>query len=294
LAFSADPAQPVLLASDLQSEPAGRGAQVFRGAESASRAPQATGAIISIEDGVATINLGSLDGVAKGSELQLFRDGQSTQPVGRLVATTVFRERARGRIIAGEEIQVGHQVRVSGVVHLGALMEQVDALSSQGDAEAARKTAEKAVAWAESASVLSGQKRKALQRLAALEYQAGALQAAESHYRSAVESLNAQPPASSLERSAAWNSLAVLHMLRGDYDGAEAALAQAVSASPKTDIAYGRSANNLGVLAELRGDRRKAEAHYADALHAFGGAADSPAHERRVVETNLTRIKGLR
>jgi Flp pilus assembly protein TadD len=80
-------------------------------------------------------------------------------------------------------------------------------------------------------------------------------------------------------------------MLRGDYDGAEAALSHAVSTSPRTDTAYGRSVNNLGVLAELRGDRRKAEALYADAQRAF---ADSPARERRVVETNLTRIRGAR
>ena len=52
--------------------------------------------------------------------------------------------------------------------------------------------------------------------------------------------------------------------------------------------------NNLAVLAELRGDRRKAEALYAEAQRALEEAADSPAQERRVVETNLARIRGLR
>ena len=39
-----------------------------------SRAPQQKGLILSIEDGMATIGLGSLDNLAKGSELQIFRD----------------------------------------------------------------------------------------------------------------------------------------------------------------------------------------------------------------------------
>jgi hypothetical protein len=245
LGFSANPGQPVLLASDLPPEPVGReGTQVFRGPAPASRAPRPAGKIVSIEDGEVTINLGSLDGLAKGSELQVFRDERSTQPIGRLIVTTVFRERARGRIPAGQEIAVNHQVRVAGA---------------------------------------------ALERLAALEYQAGSLQAAEKHYQSAIDGQG-----SFGEQSVALNNLAVLHMLRGDYDGAEAPLNQAVAKSPKTNILYGRSVNNLGVLAELRGDRRKAEALYTDAQRAFAGVADSPAQDRRAVETNLARIRGFR
>jgi hypothetical protein len=289
LGFSANPGQPVLLASELETEPVRReGNPIFRGPEAANRSPQPAGAIVSIEDGLATINLGSLDGLAKGIELQVFRDERS---IGRLMVTTIFRERARGRILAGQEIQIHDQVRVAGVVHLGALLDQVDALSGRGDPGAARTMAEKAVAWAESANVPPGEKRKALERLAALEYRAGSLQAAERHYQSAADTESA---ASFDERSVALNNLAVLHMLRGDYDGADAPLSQAVSTSPKPGIAYGRSVNNLGVLAELRGDRRKAEALYADALRAFAAVADSPAQERQVVETNLARIKGLR
>ena len=75
LGFSADTGQPVLLASQLQPEAAGSPSeQVFRGPEPAGRSPQPAGKIVSIEDGVATINLGSLDGLAKGSELPVFRD----------------------------------------------------------------------------------------------------------------------------------------------------------------------------------------------------------------------------
>jgi tetratricopeptide (TPR) repeat protein len=294
LASSAKPGQPVLLMSVLQPGPSGEGTAVFRGAEPASRSPQPTGAIVSIEDGLAAIDLGSLDGLAKGSELRIFRDERSTQAVGRLMVTTVFRERARGRIVAGQEIRLHNRVRVAGATHVGALLEQVDRLSKQGDPDAARRMAERAAEWAEAASLPPGEVRKVLERLGALEYQAGSLPPAEKHYQSVVDSLNAEPPASLQEQSTAFNNLAVLHMLRGDYNGAEAPLGQAVSLPPKTDVARGRGLNNLGVLAELRGDRRKAEALYTDALRVFAGAADSPAQERRAVETNLARLRGPR
>ena len=90
------------------------------------------------------------------------------------------------------------------------------------------------------------------------------------------------------------DNLAVLHLLRGDYDGAQAPLSEAVSKSLKTESMYGRSLNNLGVLAELRGDRRKAQALYADALGAFAGIPDASAQERHMVETNLARLGSSR
>ena len=132
-----------------------------------------------------------------------------------------------------------------------------------------------------------------MERLAALEYQAGSLQAAEKHYQSAVDSLKAEPQASAREQAVAFNNLAVLHLLRGDYEGAEAPLSQAVLKSPTADRVHGRSVNNLGVLAELHGDRRKAEALYTDALRAFASIQDSSEQERRVVETNLARLRSL-
>lgn len=295
LAFSAKPGQPVLLASDLQSKPAHReGAPVFRSLESERRSPRLTGSVVSIEDGLATIDLGSLDGLAKGSELRVFRDERSTQPIGRLMVATVFRERARGRILAGHEIQANNRVRVADTAYFGALLQQVSALSGRGDADAARTMAEKAVGWAETANVPPAERRKALERLAALEYQGGSLEAAEKHYQLAVDSLKSEPLASAREQSGTLNNLAVLRLLRGDNEGAEAPLSQAVSKSPTTDSVYGRSVNNFGVLAELRGDRQKAEALYTDALRALAGIPDSSAQERRVVETNLARVRSAR
>lgn len=282
LLSSAKPGQPVLLASGLQ--PAADGAPVFRGPSPDSRAPRPLGSIVSMEDGQASVNLGSLDGLANGSELQIVRD---SRPIGRLAVTTVFRERARGRILADQPVRVNDQVRVAGAAHLDALLEQVEAVSARGDPDGARSLAEKTVQWAETADVTPAKKGSAYAQLAALEYRAGLLEAAETHLRLAATSL---PPG---EQPAAWNTLAVLEMLRGDYPAAEAPLNRAISASPKSDLAYARSANNLGVLAELRGDRRKAEAFYADALRTFAAVAGAPALERQAVEANLARSKGL-
>jgi Flp pilus assembly protein TadD len=294
LAFLAKSGQPVLLATDLQPEPPGSsGSQIFRSPEPDSRAPRPAGSIVSIEDGLATIDLGSVDGLAKGSEVRVFGGERSAQPIGRLVVTTVFRERARAQV-GGQAIRVNNQVRVAGAAFLGALLEHADALSGRGDSGAARTMAEKAVQWAETAKLPPSERRKALERLAALEYQAGLFQAAEKHYQSAVDSLNAAPSLSFREGSVALNNLAVLRLLRGDYDGAQVLLEQVVSGSPKPDSVYGQSMNNLGVLAELRGDQRKAKALYADALLAFAGMPDSSGQERRSVETNLARLRSSR
>jgi hypothetical protein len=244
--------RPVLLASGLQPTPTDKdGAPVFRSPQTSSRAPWAAGSILSVEDGMAAIDLGSLDGLAKGSELLIFRDDQSTEVIGRLQVTTVFRERARGRLIDGQRVRVKARVRVEGPAHLAALLDQVDALYNRGDADAAYRLAEQASGWAEAAQV---------------------------------------PPVRQVEF---WNQLAVLRMLRADYQGAEAPLNRAAATSPKTDLTYARSLNNLGVLAELRGDRRNAESQYADALGALAGVREPAEQERRAVEGNLDRLRGL-
>ncbi len=294
LPLSAKPGQPILLAS-VESAPARRdGAPVFRGAEPRSRVPRPAGSITSVDGEAATIDLGSLDGLVKGTELAVFRDERFTQPIGRLLVTTVFRERSRGRLLAGREVLLNSRVRVPANAYLGALMQQTDALSSRGEPAAARVIANKAAGWAQTADVQPGQRWRTLEQLAQLEFQTGALQAAEQHYQSAVDGLSAEPRASAGERSVAFNDLAVLRMLRGNYESVEVLLNEAGSKSAATDGTSGRSLNNLGVLAELRGDRRKAETLYVNALRALSDIPNAASRERAAVEANLARVRSSR
>ena len=235
--------RPVLLASGLHPNQAPNQTEVFRGAETDLRAPQTAGSIVSIEEDLATIDLGSLDGLDQGSELPVFREGLSTQPIGRLQVTTVFRERARARIVDGK-VQANDAVRVEDAAHLTALVERVDALYNRGDADAAYTAAEQAAQWLEHTSL---------------------------------------PPARQAEL---WNQLAVMRMLRGDYQNAEPPLNRAVSAADAQGL------NNLGVLAELRGDRRAAESHYARALQALSTSNPSNT-DRRTIEANSIQANSI-
>jgi Flp pilus assembly protein TadD len=270
LALSATSTRPILLARDLQIGQVRT--EVFRSADVDSREPQTTGSVIALEKNLAAIDLGSLDGLAKGSEVEVVRGGR---PAGRLIVTTVFRERARAQVASGQ-VRRTDGVRVPSPAHLGALLQQVDAHSGRGDSARARSTAEKAVEWAQSHNLPADE---ALERLGSLEYRAGMLEAAEKRYRAS-------------DSGVALNNLAVFRALRGDYKGAAESLAQAMSKSPKTESVYARSLNNSGVLAELRGDRAKAAAYYSDALRAFAASSDASEEERRAIEANLARTRG--
>jgi hypothetical protein len=257
LALGISNSQPILLAGGLQPTPTDpHGAPVFRGPHTGSRAPRIEGAIVSIDEGLATIDLGSLDGLAKDSELPILRADQPTQPIGRLQVTTVFRERARGRILDGQKPRVNDRVRVDAPTHLAARIQHVDALHNRGDADAAYQAADQASQWLEAAS----------------------------------KNDTATVPAST--QSELWNRLAVLRILRGDYLSAEAPLTRAAALSTGKNIASARSSNNLGVLSELRGDRRDAQSQYTAALQALTGLPDAPEQERRAVQANLARLRG--
>jgi len=124
---------PIFLARSGNSN----GAQ-FRGADSDSRAPKSTGSVASVEDGLITIDLGSLDGLLKGSEVEVIRDGQS---IGKINVSTVFRERARGEAQPGLAIRAHDLVRVSAEAELRAVLDQIDSSMARGDAAAARRVA---------------------------------------------------------------------------------------------------------------------------------------------------------
>lgn len=127
---------PVLLARNADSNPA-----AFRGADAGSRESRATGSIGSIADGIATIDLGSLDGLAKDAEVDVIRDGQA---IGHVKLTTIFRDHSRGEIEGRASIVVKDQVRVPPSARLRAILDRIAAAFARGEAEKAIGIAQQA------------------------------------------------------------------------------------------------------------------------------------------------------
>jgi Flp pilus assembly protein TadD len=257
----ADQSRPVLLASDLRPARSPN-ALVLRGSGAGTkRQPQSSGVIVALEDGEASVNLGSLDGLAKGTVL------------GPIVITTVFRDHARGKVTAGASIHLNDRVQVPPSTHLAAVLHEVDALASSGNMDQARALARNTLS-----SGSSGETRTLLERLAALDYQAGAIDAAREHFEAAANNFYAPPAADPSEQAVTLNSLGALYLLRGDTQSAEKPLNQASSQTAIDPDLHAQILNNLGVLAEMRGDLAKARDDY------------SLAHSQQ----NLTRIANPR
>jgi hypothetical protein len=127
-------APPTLLARNEDSN-----ASAFRGAENDSREPRATGSIGSVADGIATIDLGSLDGLAKDAQVDVIRGGQA---IGQIKLTMIFRDHSRGKI--GGSIGVNDQVRVPPSARLHAVLDQIDAALARGETEKAMSMAQQA------------------------------------------------------------------------------------------------------------------------------------------------------
>jgi len=128
---------PVFLAHRVGTAP------VFRSADSGSRAPRMTGSVTSIANRTVTIDLGSLDGLAKGTDAEVLRDGNV---LGRIRLTTIFRESARAEMPPGLALSVNDSVRVPLPMYLQAALDQIAALSASGDQEGARRIARQAAA----------------------------------------------------------------------------------------------------------------------------------------------------
>lgn len=283
LSASLDPGagKPALLARDLgPTSSSGAAAPIFRSTEPESRAPQPEGSIVALDNLVATVNLGSLDGLAKGAQLEVFH-GSSKQPGARLEVTTIFRDRARGFIPAGSPIQVNDRVRVAAPIYLSAVLEQVGSLADRGDMQAARKIARDALNWAKSNSVAPGETRAILERLAALDYKNGDLSAAEQDYQSLTDGFASPPPASTSEQDAAFNAWGSLLLLRGDT---------ALAATKFRETHDADGLNNAGVLAELRGQTANAQALYEAALRILDKSPSASPRDRQTIEANLARL----
>jgi len=258
----------ILLTSDLQPAPS-HDVLVFRGTNGATRAPKSEGEIVSIEDGVASINLGSIDGLEKGTQLQ----------GGRIVVTTVFRDHARGTISADAAVRAGDPVRVPSSAHLGAILQQVEALRAVGNLKAAHDIAQAALAGG-----TPGETRPLLERLAAIEYQTGAPNAARERYEVAVDNFAQPPAASSTEQASTLASYGALCLLSGDLDRTTDLLGKALAQSPAAAL-KAEILNNLGAVAEVRADPGNAASYYKQAL-----AETTSKSERAVIDANLARV----
>ena len=279
--------QPVLLAEGLVPA-APTATQVFRGEEEPARLPRQIGAIVEIDDGQATIDLGSLDGLGKGTGVEIYRDKSLKHRIGTLTIGTVFRDRARGDAV-GTAFKTQCLVRVSDRDHLEALLQFADDSAARGDFAGGRRAAAQANEWATTAQVSTAERAHTAELLAKLDFQTNDLAAAETHYGAALEIVSADANASADAVAKLQNNVAAVAMLRGDYSTAQKVLDRnAVGLSNKKLQA--ERLNNLGVLAEENGDRNRAAAFYDQALELL---SDGSADERKIVEVNLNRVKGL-
>jgi Tfp pilus assembly protein PilF len=267
-------ATPTILLTDALQPARPRGISLFRGAPAPSRPPKSDGSVLSIQDGIVTVNLGSLDGLAKGTELSVVR----SQQIGRIAITTVFRERARGTIVEGFA-QTDDQVRVPNAEHLAAILQQVDALAANGDLKTALESARDAIATGS-----SGETRPLLERLAALDYQAGAPDAAREHYEVAVNNFDQPPAASPSEEAINFASYGALLLLNDDPQRAGEILQKAL-AKAEDPALRAQILNNLGAATELAGDRAKAAGYYQQAL-----TLKTSKSTRNVTKANLARL----
>ncbi len=280
LTASLDPTagKPTLLARDLAPSASNSVAPVFRSTEPDSRAPQPEGSILATDNFTINVNLGSLDGLTKGSAVDIFH-GASKQPVAQAEVTTVFRDRSRAFLKSRAAIQLNDRVRPALPVYLGAVLDQMNSLAGRGDTQPARKIARDALAWAKSNGIAASQTRNILARLAPLDFHAGDVNGAEQDYQSLTDSFASPPPATVAEQDAAYNAWGSLLLLRGDTSQAAGKFRQTHDAS---------GLNNAAVLAELRGETANAQALYEAALRNLDKSA-SP-YDRQAIESNLSRI----
>jgi hypothetical protein len=285
--------RPRLLASRLgePAEPRSRG-PVSALTPEASRAPQQQGSILALTGGIASVDLGSLDGLANGMELTVVRGTETPVPVGRLIVTSTALERARGRVLSNGALRVGDQVQTSSSVYLSVLAAQVQTRIADDDLTTARTLAERAVAVVESGDVAADSRRAALVQLGAVEYRLRALAEGERHYRLAQAALDTVPAASAAERARISNELGAVLIAEGDYTEAFDVLSVAQSAAAGSAAVAAQVTNNLAALAVLRGDATKAASLYAAALSLVESSPTPSEADRSVIEKNLASLAG--
>jgi hypothetical protein len=281
---------PIILTARL-GESDGAAAPEFRSVESGSRLPKISGLVTSNADGEVEIDLGSLDGLAKGSIVQIAGAPAAARSTGTLTITTVFREHARGRSASGPVPRVGDRVDVAPDVYVAALSDHVAARAASGDTASARALAGQAAEIVQTSNVSSGAGRLALYQAAVLDHAYGSADSAVRNLRLAAAQFESTPVATRDERARILSALGAALIAQDNNDEAERTLRLA------QPIATGRVgahvANNLAALAARRGDRAAADSLYRSALAQAGNAPGLEA-ERRAIQSNLDALTSSR
>ncbi|MEO8075735.1 MAG: tetratricopeptide repeat protein [Acidobacteriota bacterium] len=280
----ADVQHPTFLAAALEMPNVLGRRQEFRTVGSARRLPQSRGTILSVESGAALVDLGAVDGLAKGSVVVLEADPGLNLPEVHAKVTTVFRDQAR--VDLAEEARVGRHVRVAVTANLLALSAVIADGSAAGDAELVRAAASRASTVARSGEAKADARRLVLLQLAALARSRNDAAATQRYLREALQLADAAPPASAAQRSEMLNAIATVAAAAGNLADAEATLRQAQQHAPAGSPAAAQVMNNLGAIAALRGDPVHARTFYQSALALMPSSAQAPG--RVVVEHNLS------
>ena len=277
---------PVFLSAILGGNPTAQ--TECRAGAAPDRLPKQVGSIVSSATGTIEVDLGAVDGLSNGSTLTVVDDSGTATVAERLTVTTVFRDRARGKIPGGVSLATGTRVRVDAADHLLALSEQIGARLSRGETDAAQRLASQALPIAQSAALRGDARRAVFVQLGALAHRTGDTATAERHLDATAQALESPPAASATERAEILNALGMAAASRGDLAKAEASLLRAQTAV--ADGAVGAQvANNLGAVALLRGDRARAESFYRSAQKLAEGTTDRSL--RTAVDQNLANLR---
>ena len=280
---------PTILIARL-TESNGAATPEFRSLERGGRGPKVSGLVTSSADGEIEIDLGSLDGIAKGSIVQT-GGGTTEARSGTVTVTTVFRERSRARVSSGSAPRVGDRADVAPDVHVAALSEHVAARAASGETASARALAAQAAEIVTSRGVTSGAGRLALYQAAVLDHANGLADNAVRYLRLAAAQFDAAPAATGEERARILSALGAALIAQDNDVEAERTLRLA------QPIATGRVgvhvANNLAALAARRGDRAAADSLYRSALAQAGNEPGLEA-ERRTIQSNIDALTASR
>lgn len=275
----------VLTAARRDAAPAA--APQFRAPAPESRAPRLSGTIASVDDGEVRVDLGALDGLEKGTALDVFRQPGDAAPVGTLTVTRVFREYATGVATPAEAVRVGDAARVDAARHVAALLARTQGLEERGHLDAAQEEVQGAIAVAQAGGLPAEWTWRVYVQAGTLEQRAGNLEAAERSFRAASAVADSLPADMQPDAGEVLNELGALLIARQAYTDAERVLTQARrNASEATAV---RAANNLAAVTALRGDLAGAESLYRAALD-LAKATSGADSERQAIETNLQTI----